>query len=64
MANFFEQHITEVERELKTGPHGLSSSEAAARQRKYGPNTLPKKKKDSIIKIFFNEFADLLFLTF
>ena len=62
MANFFELHITEVERELKTGPHGLSSSEAAARQRKYGPNTLPKKKKDSIIKIFFNEFADPIVL--
>ena len=27
---------------------------------KYGKNTLPKKKKDSVLKIFFNEFKDPL----
>ncbi len=62
MANFFEQSISEVENELKTSRNGLSSSEAVARKRKYGPNTLPKKKKDSIIKLFFGEFADPIIL--
>lgn len=58
MANYYEQSIKEVEQSLKTSIHGLSSSEASARRRKYGANTLPKKKKDGILKIFFNEFVD------
>ncbi|MBP5656348.1 HAD-IC family P-type ATPase [Candidatus Saccharibacteria bacterium] len=62
MANYFEQSIAEVERELKTGPHGLSAAEASTRQRKYGANTLPKKKKDGIVKIFLSEFMDPIVL--
>lgn len=58
MVNYYGQEITELERELKTSPHGLTDTEAAARQQKYGQNILPKKKKDSIIKIFLSEFAD------
>ncbi len=37
---------------------GLSSSEASERLTEYGLNALPKKKKDSIVKIFFSEFKD------
>lgn len=62
MANYYEKGIKDIEAELKTSNSGLSSTEASARRRKYGPNTLPKKKKDSIIKIFFHEFADPIVL--
>ncbi len=62
MANYYEKDIKDIEAELKTSNSGLSSTEASARRRKYGPNTLPKKKKDSIIKIFFHEFADPIVL--
>ena len=62
MANYYEKDIKDIETELKTTNSGLSSTEASARRRKYGPNTLPKKKKDSIIKIFFHEFADPIVL--
>ena len=62
MANFFELSISETERDLRTGPQGLSSTEVSARHRKYGANTLPKKKKDSILKIFIHEFADPIVL--
>ena len=62
MANYYEKDIKDIETELKTSNSGLSSAEASARRRKYGPNTLPKKKKDSIIKIFFHEFADPIVL--
>ena len=62
MANYYEKDIKDIETELKTSNSGLSSTEASARRRKYGPNTLPKKKKDSIIKIFFHEFADPIVL--
>jgi len=58
MANYFEFSITELEKELQTSQRGLSLAEIAARRRKYGTNTLPKKKKDNIIKIFLQEFAD------
>ena len=37
---------------------GLSTSEAEERLAKDGLNALPKKKKDSIVKIFFSEFKD------
>ena len=62
MANYYEKDIKDIETELKTTNSGLSSTEASTRRRKYGPNTLPKKKKDSIIKIFFHEFADPIVL--
>ena len=62
MANYYEKDIKDIEAELKTTNSGLSSTEASTRRRKYGPNTLPKKKKDSIIKIFFHEFADPIVL--
>ena len=62
MANYYEKDIKDIETKLKTSNSGLSSTEASTRRRKYGPNTLPKKKKDSIIKIFFHEFADPIVL--
>lgn len=62
MANYYEKNIKSIETELKTSNSGLSSTEASARRRKYGPNILPKKKKDSIVKIFFREFIDPIVL--
>ena len=62
MANYFEWDVAEVEKELKTSSRGLSNTEADSRRRKYGPNTLPKKKKDSILKIFLSEFKDPIVL--
>ena len=44
--------------ELKTSLDGLTSDEVNSRLEKYGLNDLPKKKKDSIFKIFFMQFAN------
>ena len=55
---YYNKKIEEIERELKTTSQGLTNEEAEKRIQKYGKNILPKKKKDSIIKIFFNEFKD------
>lgn len=52
----------ELFEELNVTEAGLSSKEASARQAKYGLNALPKKKKDSIVKIFLLEFTDPLVL--
>ena len=43
---------------LKTDENGLTHKEANQRLEKYGKNELPKKKKDSVLKIFFNEFKN------
>ena len=44
-------------KELNSNLEGLSSEEAKARLDKYGKNTLPSKKRDSILKIFFKELT-------
>ena len=59
---FYNKEIKDVEKELKTSIDGLTSKEAKKRLQKYGKNTLPKKKKDSIFKIFFNELKDPIVL--
>ena len=55
---FYNKNIEDIEKELKTSSNGLTTTEAKKRIQKYGRNTLPKKKKDSVLKIFFNEFKD------
>jgi len=55
---FYNKNIEVIEKELETSTSGLTSNEAKKRKEEYGENTLPKKKKDSILKIFFSEFKD------
>lgn len=55
---FYNKDIDSIEKELKTSLDGLNTKEAELRNKKYGKNELPKKKKDSVIKIFFSEFKD------
>ena len=52
------KNSAEALKKLETSEKGLTSKEAHKRIEKYGKNILPKKQKDSIIKIFFNEFKD------
>ena len=44
--------------DLKTSEQGLTTKECQKRQEKYGKNVLPKKKKESVIKIFFKELLN------
>ena len=55
---YYKKEIEEVTKELKTSSSGLTDKEAQERIQKYGRNILPRKKKDSVFKIFFNEFKD------
>ena len=59
---FYNKDIETIEKELNTSLHGLTEEEVKKRTVKYGKNTLPKKKKDSILKIFFGEFKDPIIL--
>lgn len=55
---YYNKKIEDIEEELNTSSKGLTNEEIAKRIEKYGKNILPKKEKDSVIKIFFNEFKD------
>ena len=55
---YYNKDINDIENELKTNKKGLTRNDVIKRQKKYGKNILPKKKNDSIFKIFINEFKD------
>ena len=55
---YYNKSIKEIETELKVSNKGLTTKEANDRIKKYGKNTLPKKKSDGILKIFLSEFKD------
>ena len=55
---FYKKTKEEIFAELNTNELGLTNEEAVKRLNEYGKNQLPKKKKDSVIKIFFNELKD------
>lgn len=59
---FYSRSAEEILAEFKTGKDGLTTTEATRRLKQYGPNALPKKKKDSILKIFVHEFYDPMVL--
>jgi len=62
MNNWYSKNIEDVYDSLNVEGTGLSNKEAKKRLEKYGKNTLPKQKKDSVFKIFFSEFKDPIVL--
>ena len=46
--------------DLKSSAHGLSQQEAEKRLTEYGKNVIQKKKKESVIKLFFKNFVSML----
>ena len=59
---FYNKEIEKIEKELETSSTGLEKKQVQERLKKYGKNILPKKKKDSVFKIFFNELRDPIVL--
>ena len=55
---YYAMSVDELYKKFRTGESGLSSNEVAKRQERDGLNELPKKKPDSILKIFFSELLD------
>src|SRR5439155_24330112 len=47
-------------RQLRASPNGLSSTEAAARRRRYGPNTLEERRRLSLPLKFLSRFRNPL----
>lgn len=57
---YFSKKKEDVLKEVNSDINGLSSLEAKKRLEENGKNVMPTKKRDSIIKIFFSEFASLI----
>ena len=57
-SHWYQMTRDELFTKLKTDENGLTHKEANQRLEKYGKNQLPKKKKDSVLKIFLSEFKD------
>ena len=55
---WYSQTKQEIFDNLNTSEAGLTTKECQKRQEKYGANILPKKKKESIIKIFLKELTN------
>lgn len=53
---YYNISIEETIKNLNSDKHGLDSKEANLRLKKYGKNTLPKARKNSIFKIFLTQF--------
>ena len=60
--NFYQETIEKIFENLKTTKNGLTETEAKERLLRYGKNELPKKKADSIFKIFFTQIFDPIVL--
>lgn len=58
MKKWYQKDKNEIESELQSSNKGLTKKEAKQRLLKNGKNELPKKKNDSIIKIFFRQLLD------
>ncbi|MEM3442179.1 MAG: HAD-IC family P-type ATPase, partial [Candidatus Bathyarchaeia archaeon] len=54
--------IEEVLKDLNTKESGLSQEEAQRRLQQFGPNELKEEKRKSPIKLFLEQFADILII--
>ena len=57
MKDYYKMNEKELYKEFHTSKNGISYEEYVRRVEKYGKNSIPKKKKDSIIKIIFREIT-------
>ena len=58
----YHEKIDDVYKKLNSSKDGLTDNNAQERLKQYGPNILPKKKKDSFAKIFFSGILDPIVL--
>ena len=59
---WYQRDRAETERLLESSSKGLSKEEAAKRLCEYGPNALAEAEKKSVLRIFLEQFADLMVL--
>ena len=57
---FWQIALADLERQLGASSNGLSSTEAAARRLRYGPNTLEERRRLSLPLKFLSRFRNPL----
>ena len=62
MSQYYSKSSEELFTNLKTSDNGLSSSDVKRRIEKYGYNTIPRREKDSLLKIFISQIMDPIVL--
>ena len=62
MGQYYSKSTEELYTNLKTSNNGLSSFDVKRRIEKYGLNTIPRKEKDSLLKIFLGQITDPIVL--
>lgn len=63
MLAFYRRKSEEVAKELGVNEaKGLGNSEVKKRLAKYGPNSISEVKKNSLLKLFFSQFNDVLII--
>ncbi|NVM56267.1 MAG: HAD-IC family P-type ATPase [Candidatus Helarchaeota archaeon] len=60
--SYYKMEIQDVIKGLNSTEQGISNEEASKRRSIYGLNELPQAKRTSIIKLFFEQFKDILIL--
>jgi Ca2+-transporting ATPase len=55
--SYFDEDINKVFSGLDSSPKGISSAEAEARLKKYGPNLIEREAKISALKLFLEQFT-------
>ena len=60
MKEWYRLTTQETLNNLNTTDKGLSTAESTTRLSTYGDNTLKDSKKESVLTIFFKQFADLM----
>lgn len=56
----YQQSVEDVLKSVQTNEHGLTNKEVEERIKKYGKNELEEGEKQTVFKIFINQFKDLL----
>ena len=58
--NYYDENTEKVLSQLETSINGLTSSEAESRLFRYGKNEITEQKKKGVLRVFAEQFADLL----
>ena len=58
--NYYDMNTQEVLSQLDTSMNGLTGGEAESRLSRYGKNEITERKKKGVLRVFAEQFADLL----
>ena len=60
MDKYYKKNIKEIFEYFKSSKHGLTDSQYEKNKKDFGTNVIKEKENKSIIKVFFEQFKDML----